>query len=151
MNMKWKALLDEGKVVEHRTTTRELHDLRSAVERNLTDARSSEISTDTRFALAYEAALLLSKMAIACSGYRIKGEGAHHTTFLALPFACGSEVSKSSQYLNKCRKKRNKLAYDKAGIVTETEASELYSRAIQFREFIEAWIKTNHPEYTEED
>lgn len=149
--MNWKALLAENKVVEHQTTARELRDLRSAVERNLADARSTEISPDTRFALAYEATLLFSKMAIACSGYRIKGAGAHHTTFQALPLACGSDVSDSALHFDKCRQKRNKLAYDKAGVVTETETSELYSRAMQFWDFIEEWIRTNHPEYTGED
>jgi hypothetical protein len=148
MNMNWNALLAENKVSRHKTTARELHDIRSVVERNLADAQVKEISTDIRFALSYEAVLLLSKMAIACCGYRVKGAGAHQTTFIALPLACGSDVSDVSLYFDTCRKKRNKLAYDKAGIVTETEASELYSRAMQFREFIEAWIKTNHPEYT---
>ena len=146
--MTWKTLLAENKIAPHKTTAQELSDLRSAVERNFSDSGASEISNDFRFALAYEAVLLLSKMAIACSGFRVTGTGAHHTTFIALPLACGEEVADTALYFNKCRKKRNKLAYDKAGIVTETEAVELISRAKQFQGYIETWIATNHPEYS---
>ena len=45
-------------------------DLRGIVERDLKDAKIPELSADRRYATAYNAILQLTKMVIACSGYR---------------------------------------------------------------------------------
>jgi hypothetical protein len=59
-------------VDRHTTSKQELDDLRSVVTRNLADAAITALSADNRFGLAYEAGLLLAKMAIAAAGYRVK-------------------------------------------------------------------------------
>ena len=50
------------------TSKQELDDLRNAVDRNLRDAAIPQLSADNRFGVAYEAALLLGKIAVACAG-----------------------------------------------------------------------------------
>ena len=131
--MTWKELLAENRVETHATSKQELDDLRSAVERNLGDAAIPQLSADNRFGLAYEAALLLGKMAVACAGYRVKGQGAHQTTFAALKLALGAGISKTAAYLERCRRKRNELSYDMAGVVTDTEATEILAQAITLK------------------
>ncbi len=66
--MTWNELLAENRVETHTTRKQELDDLRSAVERNLGDAAIPQLSADNRFAMVYEAALLLGKMAVAVPG-----------------------------------------------------------------------------------
>lgn len=137
----------DNRVERHEPTRRELDDLRAAIERNLRDASISQLSTDNRFGLAYEGALLLAKMAVSCAGYRVKGPGAHRTMFEAVEAAMGTEVSDSALYFDRCRRKRNDLSYDAAGIISETEAGELLEEVGRFRTSVESWVSEHFPEF----
>jgi len=139
-------LRDKNLVERHETSKEELADLRSAVKRNLRDAAIPQLSADNRFGLAYEAALLLAKMAIACAGYRVKGQGAHHTTFAALKLVLGAEINQTANYLERCRRKRNKLSYDAAGVATDQDATEILAAAAALEETVDKWIAENHPQ-----
>jgi hypothetical protein len=136
----------EKRVERHATSKQELDDLRMAVERNLRDAAIAQLSADNRFGLAYEAALLLAKMAVACAGYPVKGPGSHQTTFSGLKLAVGPDMAKNVSYLERCRRKRNELSYDSAGVVTETEAAEIHARVRLMQKAIEEWVTENQPE-----
>jgi len=138
-------LLAEKRVEPHATSKQELDDLRSAVSRNLRDAAIPQLSADNRFGVAYEAALLLGKMAVACAGYRAKGQGAHQTTFAALRLALGAGIGKTVTYLERCRRKRNELSYDMAGVVTDTEAAEILAQSQTLQKTVEQWIAKDHP------
>jgi hypothetical protein len=141
-------LLETHRVETHVTSKQEIDDLRSAVARNLRDAAIDALSADNRFGLAYEAALLLSKMALACAGYRVKGQGAHQTSFLALPLAFGGASKKTAAYFDRCRRKRNAISYDTANVVTDTEVKEILAKAKGFQQTVEAWIAKNHSQFT---
>src|SRR5437764_9662401 len=93
VKMSWQSLLQAHRVKRHHTSLQELGDLRDLVERDLQDAAVPAISADRRFATAYNAALQLAKMVIACAGYRVVGPGHHLTTFEALEIAMGPSVS----------------------------------------------------------
>jgi hypothetical protein len=93
--MTWKELLAANRVEIHATTRQELDDLRRAVVRNIHDAAVADLSADNKFGLAYEAGLLLAKMAVSCAGYRVEGQGAHQTTFVALKLAIGNDANVS--------------------------------------------------------
>lgn len=129
-------LLESHQAQRHRTSRQEIDGLRSIVIRDLDDASLVELSADRRFAIVYNAVLQLSKMAIACAGYRITGQGHHQITFAALPLAI---------YFDTCRRKRNIVDYDCAETVTDTEAAELIGKAAEFEEQVEAWITMHHP------
>lgn len=143
--MSWNTLLAQGKVDQHATSKAELDDLRSAIARNLKDAAIAELSADNRFSIAYQAALISAKMAIACAGYRVKGQGAHRTIFEALPLAMGSGMTLSADYFDRCRRKRNDLTYDSEGIVSANDAIDLAKNAEELVEKVETWIAANHP------
>ena len=143
--MTWKKLLDTNRVDAHATSKQELDDLRRAIKRNLKDASLEGLSADNKFGLAYEAALLVAKMAIAAAGYRVKGLGAHQTTFTALKLVLGEDLSDTASYLDRCRRKRNDLSYDTAEVVTAAEAAELLKEARKLKKTLEHWIKENYP------
>jgi uncharacterized protein (UPF0332 family) len=138
-------LQSEGRVEPHVTSKAELDNLRAAIDRNLQDAAIEELSDDNRFGIAYQAALLAAKMVIGCAGYRLKGFSAHQTTFQALPLAMGASVKKIADYLDRCRRKRNELAYDSEGVVSSRDAEELLRTADGFHKSVEAWIAAHHP------
>jgi uncharacterized protein (UPF0332 family) len=143
----WKKLLETRRAETHVTSKQEIEDLRSAVGRNLRDAAIDALSPDNRFGLAYEAAMLLAKMVLACAGYRVKGQGAHQTTFLALKLALGASSNKTASYFDRCRRKRNAISYDTANVVTDTEVNEILEKAGIFHETVEAWIEKNHSKF----
>jgi hypothetical protein len=61
----WTNLLASRDVQQHRTSKRELNDMRALVARDLADAQVAGLSADRRFATAYNAALQTANMAIA--------------------------------------------------------------------------------------
>jgi uncharacterized protein (UPF0332 family) len=118
------------------------------VSRDLKDAGIEGLSADRRFATAYNAVLQLSKMAIACAGYRVAaGSGHHQKTFDAVKIALGTTAENLADYFETCRRKRNKIDYDAAEVVTETEADELLEKALEFKDLVEKWIAKHYPMY----
>jgi uncharacterized protein (UPF0332 family) len=143
--MSWKSLLAANRVQRHATTREEQDDLRSVVERDLADAALPGLSDDRAFATAYNAVLQLAKMVIAASGYRVVGQGHHHTSFQAVELALGKSAANYTAYFDACRRKRNQLDYDVADVATHTESQELLAKAREFHKLIEAWLTTNYP------
>jgi len=145
--MSWQQLLTTRRVQPHTTSRQELNGLRAVLVRDLHDARVPGLSTDRQFATAYNAVLQLAKMAIACAGYRVVGQGHHLTTFEALELAMGPGIAPLASYFDTCRRKRNMLDYDMANVVTETEARELMVQAEQFRQLVEQRIVQHYPQF----
>jgi hypothetical protein len=147
--MTWTDLLTSRTVQTHRTSKNEVDSLRELVARDLQDAAIAGLSADRRFATAYNAVLQLSKLAIACAGYRIaQGPGHHQKSFEIVKLALGSAESEQlADYFDLCRRKRNKIDYDSAFVASETEAAELLEKAREFQTLIEEWIASNHPAF----
>ncbi len=69
--------LKDGQLKKHRTSKQEVAALLQVAKRDVADSKVSEVSTDRRFAIAYNAILQLSAIVLACKGYRAAG-WAHH-------------------------------------------------------------------------
>ena len=144
--MSWKQLLAERKVHAHRTSKKELDGLRELIARDLADAAVKGLSSDRRFATAYNAALQTARMAIACAGYRLANTPGHHRlTFDAARLALGVSAARSLDFFEACRRKRNVIDYDQASVVTQTEAAEVIAEAKAFLDLVEQWITARHP------
>jgi hypothetical protein len=144
--MSWQQLLTAHRVQRHTPSRHELDGLRAVVARDLSDAKVPGLSADRKFATAYNAILPLAKMAIACAGYRVVGQGHHLTTFEALELAMGRSSAPLANYFETCRRKRNMLDYDMANVATATEVRELLEKPEQFRVFVEQWVAQRHPQ-----
>jgi hypothetical protein len=138
-------LLAAHKVQRHATTRQEQDDLRSVVVRDLADAVLPGLSDDRAFATAYNAVLQLAKMTIAAAGYRVVGQGHHHTTFQAVELALGPPAAVYIAYFDACRRKRNQLDYDVAEVATHTESQELVRKAREFQQLVEQWLASHYP------
>ena len=148
MSVSWKTLLASRTVQPHKTSKKEIESLRQLVARDLTDAAIEELSADRCFATAYNAVLQLSKMAIACAGYRVTlSTGHHQKSFDVVKVAMGKPVEPLADYFETCRRKRNHIDYDASEVVTETEAEELLKKAEEFQQMIEEWITKHHPAF----
>jgi hypothetical protein len=138
--------LADGGVLPQKASKTELDRLRGAIERNLRDAALPDLSADNKFGMAYEAALLTAKMAVAVAGYRVRGQAAHATTFVALGLAMGPAAGQRADYFDRCRRKRNALSYEYSGAATDAEAAEILEAAKKFRAEVEDWIATRRPD-----
>jgi len=145
--MTWQDLLNAQQVKVHNTSLQEIHDLRTVVERDIKDAKLDALSDDRRFATAYNAVLQLTKIVIACQGYRVTGLGHHQTTFQALEIAMGPSVYALSSYFERCRRQRNQVDYDMANVATEADVKLLVQKAQEFRQLVEQWIRKNYSAY----
>ncbi len=146
--MSWQRLLANRKVQRHRTSKSEIDGLREIVVRDLADASLLGLSSDRRYARAYYSILQLSKMAIACAGYRVSvGAGHYQNTFEAVKVALGKPGKKMADYFKTSQRKRNHIDYDYSNVATETEANEMLEKAQEYQTLIEGWIETNHSAY----
>jgi hypothetical protein len=137
----WTKLLGSHDVQHHRTSKKELDDIRALVARDLADATVAELSADRRFATAYNAALLAATMAIACAGYRVTAKTGHHKiSFDSMKLALGAGADKYADYFETCRRRRNVIDYTRSHVATETEAKEIVGKATELYEFVEGWI-----------
>lgn len=119
------------------------------VARDLADAGGA-ISADWRFGIAYNAALKLCVILLHVSGYRPEKTLQHYRTIAALPEILGEQWRDAADYLETCRRKRNIVEYDRVGVVTEQDASELAAFCKELRQEVLAWLNKNHPELVPE-
>ena len=99
-------------VQRHRTSKKELDDIRALIARDLADAGVTAVSADRRFATAYNAGLLTAHMVIACAGYRVTAKTGHHKiSFESVKLALGAGTDKYADYFETCRRKRNVIEH----------------------------------------
>ena len=124
--MTWTNLLANKEAQKHKTSKKELDNMRALIARDLADAGLAGLSADRRFATAYNAALQAANMAIACAGYRIMSKVGHHRVSLeSTKLVLGKPMHKYADYFETCRRKRNTIDYTFSNVATETEAKEI--------------------------
>lgn len=143
--MTWTKLLANKEAKRHKTSKKELDNMRALVAPDLADANVAGLSADRRFATAYNAALQAANMAIACAGYRIVSRVGHHQVSLqSAKLVLGDTAHKYADYFEACRRKRNNIDYTFSDVATETEAEEILVQAKQFYGEVEDWIARRH-------
>jgi hypothetical protein len=100
----WTSLLANKEAQKHKTSKKELDNMRALIARDLADTSLTGLSADRRFATAYKAALQAANMAIACAGYRIMSKVGHHRVSLeSTKLVLGKPVHKYADYFETCR------------------------------------------------
>ena len=140
-------LANEGRFKAHNSSKSEINQLLAVFDRDMADAQIVNLSTDRRFIMAYSAALTIAIAALAASGYRAASEGHHYWTIQSLAFTLGTDP-KTVEKLNKFRQKRNIADYERIGMASEKEVSEMLDLAKRLRLELADWLKNNHPELT---
>lgn len=140
--------VNNGWLVEHDTSAREITDLMGVADRDLVDCVAKGLSPDWRLAIAYNAALQLATAALASCGYRVAREAHHYRTIQSLALTIG--VSREQvAVLDSFRKKRNISDYERAGMVSDKEAAEMIAFAGELRNQLHNWLEKEHPEFLE--
>ena len=142
--MTLKQWLENGWIRSHQTSSQEIANLLNIVRRDLSDARSNDVSDDWRFGIAHNAALKLCTILLYSEGFRPIQGLAHFRTIQALPLILGNERISDAAYLETCRIKRNHVEYDYVGGATKADADELIEFAVALQKDVLAWLKTRH-------
>jgi hypothetical protein len=137
--------LNEKLIEKHRTSAGEIANLLHICDRDLEKVQIAELGPDWRLSIAHNAALQAATAALAAAGYRARNEGQHYRLIQSLAFTVNTKPAVIKQ-LDKFRKKRNMSDYERAGLVTEQEATEMIELAKQIRNDVEFWIRLNYPE-----
>ena len=142
--MNLKDLLNQGRLRQHKTSKKEIENLLALVRRDIKDARVEGLSSDRRFACAYNAVLQLAIILLYCKGYKPEGAGHHFTVFQTMKIIMGNNYYTLSDYFDSCRSKRNITDYDYAGAISDSEVKELIEEAERFLEITINWLKKNY-------
>jgi HEPN domain-containing protein len=132
-------------LIEHQTSRQEILDLLSVADRDLAQCQTPHLSPDWQLNIAYNAALQAATAALAASGYRAAREAHHYRVIQSLAHTIKADPGLITQ-LDKFRKKRNITGYERAGVVSEQEAKEMFALAKNLRDKVEKWLRSNYPE-----
>lgn len=133
-----------GWLVENRTSPQEIADLLGVADRDLHDSALKTLSEDWQLAIAYNAALQSATAALAACGYRASRDAHHYRVIQSLVHTIGTDTKLVVQ-LDAFRKKRNIADYERAGLISATEAHEMMALARTLRKHVEDWLRMNHP------
>jgi hypothetical protein len=138
--------LQIGHLNNHQPTVAEVRNLLGVVDRELADAAVAGLSDDGRFTHAYDAALLLCKLALHVSGYELqKRAPGHHSLWInSLELTLGDGQKGTLIHLSKCSKLRHTTLYDQSGVVGKQDADDLLEAARQLRADVLQWLRSQH-------
>lgn len=143
--MSLENLLKIGQLKTHPPDAGEIEQLMTAARRNLSDARVTSISAETRFDAAYKALMQSALAALMMHGYRpdTNRPGHHMTVVQSLSLTIGIE-SKRVVVLDTLRRQRNVADYT-GDLVDESTAEHCIAEADALIKDVVAWRKSNRP------
>lgn len=129
----------------HQATPAEIAELFEVARRDLDDAEAAGLSDDWRFAIAYNAALQLARLALLASGYDTpKGDSTHFRALQSLAFTI--ELNPETiRLLDVYRKKRASSVYEIAGRITSADAADIRRIARELETRVQQWIRSHYP------
>jgi len=139
--------LENNQVIQHVPTVAEVRALLGVVDRDLSDALATGLSDDGRFIHAYDAGLLLCKLALHANGYEVqkRAPGHHNLWINSLELTLGLSYRETSNHILRSSKLRHTSQYDAAGIVQKQDAIELLEAAQKLRNDVVEWLRAHHP------
>jgi hypothetical protein len=113
------------KLKRERCTAREFRGLVGSAEARLSDAANTELTLDSRFDLAYNAAHALALAALRYRGYRSNDR---YIVFQVLPHTIGMATAVVRVFAT-CHNRRNRVEYEGMIDINETLVSDLMTAA----------------------
>ena len=123
--------------------------LLTAAERNIADARITQVSTETRFDAAYKAIMHLANAALQANGYRtLTSTPGHHRTMIQLLGKTAGIDNNTMIVLDALRKQRNVADYS-GDIVPESAMKECIAQAESLLLKVKDWLSKNRADLLE--
>jgi len=119
----------------------EVSRLMGIANRDLEQAQLEVLHSDTRFSLAYNAALQLATVALRLEGVRVRKDAFHARTFAELKERLPKDKAHIADYFDRARRKRHAAAYEQVNVVSSSELDDLVEQVKQFREWVEPAVR----------
>jgi|SRR5579871_2174084 len=145
--MSLQIWLEKGHVTKFQATVAEVRSLLGVIDREIADASVAGLSEEGRFTHAYDAALLLCKLALHASGFQLhKRAPGHHSLWInSLEFTLGAGQKSTLIHLSKSSNLRHTSLYNQTGVVQKQDADDLLETARNLRTDVLAWLHAQHP------
>lgn len=127
--MPYERLLKTGRIQPYSAKPAEINQLLQVANRDIATAKKNlEEATDWAYTIAYNAVLQASRALMLHSGYRPRGADQHATVVEFIDERLGAGFGKQVRFFDQMRRKRHRVVYEVAGLVSKIEAEQ----AIQF-------------------
>lgn len=128
------------------TNAEEIRRFLDKITTKLVDARTEQISLDTRFDIAYEALLQTGLAALRANALRPDSRGGHHILALQTLNNTIGYPKEKLRLLDEFRRQRSAGLYDGAFEPTRAEVRAILETLDDLKQHFEHWLKTQRPE-----
>ena len=141
--MNLSDLLKEGRVREVEPDAKQAEECLGAARRDLSVAKKIlDEDYDWAFSISYNAMLQSARALMFAQGYRSVGENSHKTVVDFIDVKLGAKYSNKVDLFDDMRRKRHRVIYEKAGVVSRYEAEHAIKTAEEFVKQIDEKMKT---------
>ena len=127
--MAYERLLKTGRIQPYQAKPIEVSQLLQVAHRDLATAKKNlEDATDWAYTIAYNSVLQASRALMMNEGFRPRGGEQHATVVAYMEERLGASSEKQVRLFDQMRRKRHRVVYEIAGLVSKSEADQ----AIQF-------------------
>jgi uncharacterized protein (UPF0332 family) len=131
--MSYDRLLKQGLIKQYTASPREIQQLLSVAARDLNaSARNLSEDPDWAFTMAYNAVLQASRALMLAEGYRPRGGEQHATVVEFIRENLGVPFVNQVNMFDQMRRKRHRVIYEVAGLVSKHEAEQTVEFAKEF-------------------
>lgn len=136
--------MQAGWLKPHRSSRQEIADLIGVADRDIAACQTAGLIADWRLNIAYNAGLQLATAALAAAGYQAVRAGHHYRVIQSLALTLKLNAGTIAEF-DDYRKMRNTSDYQRAGLISDTDADGMLKLAVRLRKEVEAWIRKHHP------
>ncbi len=133
-----------GWLKPHRSSRQEIADLIGVADRDIAACQTAGLIADWRLNIAYNAGLQLATAALAAAGYQAVRAGHHYRVIQSLALTLKLNAGTIAEF-DDYRKMRNTSDYQRAGLISDTDADGMLKLAVRLRKEVEVWIRKHHP------
>ncbi len=135
--MPFERLIADGRIKPYKARPEEIRQLLSVADRDLATAeRNLSNDRDWAYTIAYNAILQAARAFMLAKGFRPRGAEAHATVVQFIEEALGKPYASQIALFDQMRRKRHRVIYEVAGLVTKQEAEQSLAFAKTFAEEI---------------
>lgn len=139
--MPYERLLKSGRIQPYSAKPTEISQLLQVANRDIATAKKNLDDTpDWAYTIAYNAVLQASRALMMNEGYRSRGGEQHATVVEFLEESLDKSFGKQVRLFDQMRRKRHRIVYEVAGLISKSEAEQAIHYAQSFIEQISELI-----------
>jgi uncharacterized protein (UPF0332 family) len=139
--MPYEQLIQQGRIKPYKARPEEIRKLLQVAARDLATAERNLVDDhDWAYTIGYNAILQAARALMLAKGYRPRGAESHATVVQFIEEALGKAYGTQIALFDQMRRKRHRVIYEMAGLVSKQEADQGVAFAKEFVEEIRLLI-----------